>query len=668
MTTYLHFAIGPVQGFVAQARRTRDLWGGSYLLSFLSAHAMRRARAAGAIIKQPLVDDDRLLRWVEQRSDDVPRYGSLPNQFTAQLTDGSDPKQVADAIADAVHATWREICDAVWQRHVARIEDRGDHTRAIWDRQTQGFWDLTWVAGEQAHGLLDRRKFWRTHRLPEEGGDKCTVMPELQELSGHLRSHNRERQDEFWATLRSELGQLELRDYERLCALALIKRLYATAAQRVVGKLDVKRWPSTVDVAAAPWVQRALRVAPREAATYAAAVAKVAGDDTLTGGVSSLVVERPATGQAHMLGANWFHRGFAASPRLAPLEPANETAAVRKSLLDQLKALTDVTDADGKLGEPPIYYALLLADGDSLGKLLLAGGGELASRALADFTSGVDDLVRRYSGSTIYAGGDDVLAILSVDRALDCAHDIEQKFARAFRDARFTTSAAPEKARLAADDASLSVAVMFAHARSPLHRVLHEAHHLLDDVAKDQNGRASIAAAIYRGDSVAAQWVTTWRRDGLAQRSADEPTPTCDHGATCAVACVTRAVRELSRDGETLSSSLLHDLRHMLHLLCGDIAGNPGHFAELADQIDEPELTGLVRAEIHHRLARRGHEPTLDDLERLTTVIRDLLHRSHRTSREGTYELHSEPRNVGTDGLVLASFLANGGREDDHAP
>ncbi|MDQ3773077.1 MAG: hypothetical protein M3461_01130 [Pseudomonadota bacterium] len=34
----LHFTLGPVQGFVAQARRTRDLWGGSFLLSWLFRH------------------------------------------------------------------------------------------------------------------------------------------------------------------------------------------------------------------------------------------------------------------------------------------------------------------------------------------------------------------------------------------------------------------------------------------------------------------------------------------------------------------------------------------------------------------------------------------------------------------------------------------------------
>ena len=33
---YFHFTLGPVQSFVAQARRTRDFWAGSFLLSWLA--------------------------------------------------------------------------------------------------------------------------------------------------------------------------------------------------------------------------------------------------------------------------------------------------------------------------------------------------------------------------------------------------------------------------------------------------------------------------------------------------------------------------------------------------------------------------------------------------------------------------------------------------------
>ena len=41
MKRVLTISLGPVQGFIATARKTRDLWGGSYILSSLSKAAAK---------------------------------------------------------------------------------------------------------------------------------------------------------------------------------------------------------------------------------------------------------------------------------------------------------------------------------------------------------------------------------------------------------------------------------------------------------------------------------------------------------------------------------------------------------------------------------------------------------------------------------------------------
>jgi len=47
-TSLLKLQIGPVQDFIAQARSTRDLWSGSYLLSWLmAAGAKEQVKAFG---------------------------------------------------------------------------------------------------------------------------------------------------------------------------------------------------------------------------------------------------------------------------------------------------------------------------------------------------------------------------------------------------------------------------------------------------------------------------------------------------------------------------------------------------------------------------------------------------------------------------------------------
>ena len=61
---YFHLTIGPVQAFVAQARRTRDFWAGSFVLSFLSSVAMSAVRQQGGEIQFP-VPDNNYLSWLE---------------------------------------------------------------------------------------------------------------------------------------------------------------------------------------------------------------------------------------------------------------------------------------------------------------------------------------------------------------------------------------------------------------------------------------------------------------------------------------------------------------------------------------------------------------------------------------------------------------------------
>ena len=84
MTTRLDVSIGPVQAFVSQSRRTRDLWGSSFLLAFLTAHAMRGAEQAGGRIAQPVVDGDALYAWVCGDRRDV-----LPESARYRITSSS---------------------------------------------------------------------------------------------------------------------------------------------------------------------------------------------------------------------------------------------------------------------------------------------------------------------------------------------------------------------------------------------------------------------------------------------------------------------------------------------------------------------------------------------------------------------------------------------------
>ena len=546
IVTRLDVSIGPVQGYVAHSRRTRDLWASSYLLSVLAGHAMQGARSAGGEIVVPAVDSDSLYRWIAgHREGTVPQLGSLPNHFVVEV-DG-DPITVAQAAREGFDAGWRQLCAVVWDRYVGPIASAGGGTQDIWDRQVHGFWEFTWTAGELDQGseLLERRKHWRSARPPEEAGDKCALLPDLQELSGYIRARgrrDRERQDNFWRSLSrgGSLSELELRANERLSAVGLVKRLFPLVSEPALGwRVDRRHWPSTIEFAA----------------------------------LSAADIQS---------------------------EPIADPA--------------------------PPFYSLLLADGDRLGRLVSKLGGQTVGEALSHFTAQAPDIVTEHDGVTVYAGGDDVLAMLPMDRAIQCAGELAKSYRAAF-DGR--------------DEATLSTAVILAQGRVPLRSVIEESHHLLDDIAKERNGRDSLAVAVLKGSGKHCQWVSTWDRrfPGSGKVSALD---SLDE--------LVRQFRTASTDPGT-SGSLVYRLRDTLARLSGWQRWQPGDWGELPSRLD---ARTLLLADVTRSLSATGSGSQSDAVQLVDVMMRMLgpARSADATGPAGRVE-------VGIDGLLLARFLAD---------
>ncbi|HGG60391.1 MAG TPA: type III-B CRISPR-associated protein Cas10/Cmr2, partial [Gammaproteobacteria bacterium] len=112
---------------------------------------------------------------------------------------------------------------------------------------------------------------------------------------------------------------------------------------------------------------------------------------------------------------------------------------------------------------PDPYYALMLADGDRMGELLGNARSEGEHRAissrLAHFAQEVPGRVRKYRGHCIYAGGDDVLAMVSLSQAIELADDLRGFFSHELGDIA---------KQLGAPMPTFSVGLVFAHMQSPL--------------------------------------------------------------------------------------------------------------------------------------------------------------------------------------------------------
>lgn len=498
----LHFTLGPVQGFVAQARRTRDLWGGSFLLSWLAGHAMKAVLDSNGKIIFPIVHDaeckptDPLLNAILNNGKGQPRIGTLPNRFKAQVPNDFNPELCTEAIQSA----WAKVCQAVWNTYIEGVASQ--ETSAIWKRQTERFWEIAWVCdtdpGDSTDGAwLDSRKNLRNHRPPDEGGDHCMVMGDWQELSGFVRFRDRERQDGFWRKLRSQncIGKLDLRDGERLCAIAIVKRLFPKVAQQAIGwQMNIRNWPSTSYMAAIPWILKAWKTDKTACQAYAvqvqAAFAGSASGERNTRIECLDEVSRidPNFNGFSGLDGNAFQAHALANEKLTPLKGAAEDET-RRNLLTALATLKKNTCV-------PLtpYYAMLIMDGDSMGAQLRKHPFEV-STGLAKFTDGVEPIVSANNGVTIYAGGDDVLAMFPLDYAITAAHKLRSAYQNAFDKAPW---------------ASISAAIIYAHHHQPLRSVLKQAHRQLDKVAKEQNDRDSLALCVLKGGDISSSWVGCW--------------------------------------------------------------------------------------------------------------------------------------------------------------
>ncbi|MEZ5592419.1 MAG: type III-B CRISPR-associated protein Cas10/Cmr2 [Gammaproteobacteria bacterium] len=118
---HFQFTLGPVQGFVAQARRTRDFWAGSFILSWLSGVAMRAVQAQDGTIIFPVPGQD-YLSWIDgsQKKNSGPQQGGVPNRFLAKVPDDFRPQE----IVNSVNTAWRALADAVWQADLAQHAER----------------------------------------------------------------------------------------------------------------------------------------------------------------------------------------------------------------------------------------------------------------------------------------------------------------------------------------------------------------------------------------------------------------------------------------------------------------------------------------------------------------------------------------------------------------
>lgn len=190
---FLLFTIGPVQAFISAARRTQDLWAGSYLLSYLNWAAIEViAEAIGpdAVIfpnlyGQPLCD-----RWLSQKGIIAPPQPedlilpSLPNRFFA-IVPRAQGIDLAKQAEEKLRSQWREITQAV-KSDLEQLFQQPPVWSNTWERQTENLFEVYWQVypwRPAQHPIQDQNySFLEPHR-PFLGGRCQKIENVLQEYA-----------------------------------------------------------------------------------------------------------------------------------------------------------------------------------------------------------------------------------------------------------------------------------------------------------------------------------------------------------------------------------------------------------------------------------------------------------------------------------------------------
>jgi len=571
------FSLTPVQSFISKARKLRDHWVGSLILSWLAFEGIlfiTEELGPDHIVYPSLIDQPMVNRYLEKKWGLTDTYSgelnkdtniaSFPNKFVAVIP-LNKYEEIQSNLKDRVNAKWKELYSSVRNFLFDALKDSADnysfnkkYIASLFDKQCSSYWDMQFSASKLvnkeninslhelfeddvykknkgvseifdkmlknkdlntnnygvfyeishriAQSALAAKKLKRVDNRQEELGEKCPLCGEFEVLHGNEFTAGKAGDykkdiDGFWNELRGKLGESEISEHERLCSVCTTKRL----------------------------IHRALKNSRLEKHLLYNSFQSVESYPTTT----------------YLALHSYFRR--------MGISEEKEKKDISDKLFRNEDFIRDITEKDK-------YYAVLMMDGDHMGKLV--NGEKMASswdsimhplikerfsntefdedyhqnwkkifdkeeynkryltpavhaaisESLGDFSLyGVKHIIKKYEGKLIYAGGDDVCAVLPLEYAVNAAQEISEYYTSAFRlipsssgntlPKEITGQWKPEPGKVSInlgmgknkEGISISAGILICHHKESLKDMLSYAHVLLDKYAKEQGGRNTCA-------------------------------------------------------------------------------------------------------------------------------------------------------------------------------
>ncbi len=721
--TLVVYSITPVQDFIGKARKLRDYWTGSVLLSYLAFagitavmgelgpdHILYPSLQNQALVEQWLEkknasfakfleEDDENLKNLNKSSQSI---ASFPNKFVF-ICNHEDIKDVCELIEKRIDSEWKSTAGIV-RNYLERFADNSRKTRfcEIWDNTVDKFWKYSWAATNFATinnrtellSLLQIDKWQNEYEAMEKFNscfeDKNKVFSNYDATNLYGATHS-------LAQGLLAAGKMKPTSF---------KNIQNGEKCPLCGEHEVLN-DSSVDVAAADYNKNitAFWNRIREKSNNDCEYTQVGKNERLCAICALkrfLPLKYVFTDESHILHKtlveSYEDGNFPSTTEMARWEKdCNLSDDERKKQAQKYhKNEIEAEDANESGDSTDKYYAFLLMDGDKMGDLINGETTEatwndvinikkkestvfaskdfaekkrtinpalhsMISDSLNNFARyGVQPAVDSGHGKLIYAGGDDVCAILPLSTAFETADKIRKVYQLSYGEVTENGSVElkepkPNMSKIVmhlghSDNQdktkiSISGAIIIAHHKQHLKDVVKDAKYMLEDVAKgkDKSDRNSLAIRLMKRSGGDRDVWFKW----------EEKNVFADGEKTCRKSFLD----VISNAGEKLTPSLLYrieNLKGSFEPILFDIKNGKSEQKNIGES-EKKMIVDLFNYEVAHSIYSRK-----DDASKAEELAKDLAGLCIKVKNDDG-KITAAENWFNPESAIIANFMAKGG-------
>lgn len=413
------YTIGPVQSYIQQSRKTKDLYAASKILSLLSACAMKKIlerNSANSI----------LFPYYDNGEEDI----SYPNRGVA-FVEETNLLEFGSIVEKAIREKYTSLANAYLNTEFD-INDLQEQLQVYWvfEEYNKSYRESYMKLEDSMKRVKSVRTFVQNDYSEYEKRkdypsklQKCNLCGERFKICDNVG--------------KNYISKYKLTRYEGLCSVCLLKRLYTEE------QFSGIEFPSTSRIALSYWLNEVL-----EQEEFRENYEKV----------------------KKLLGSEYSDEILYGSNK-------NDLNAEVKNCLNVLLKVKSQKYLKHR------YYALIVFDGDNMGKWVSGEyfkaeyredvkAQKEVSKLLGEYASWVKTYLsmdKEQLGRVVYAGGDDFLGFVPLDNLFSVLHNLRIEFHR-----RVNEKLKPYKEN-PNEELTFSAGVCIAHYKTPLDIVIKEA-------------------------------------------------------------------------------------------------------------------------------------------------------------------------------------------------